>query len=530
MSASSQRGQPPRDPVEADDLQRVLAEPGRRPGAPAPARSASSVPSGPPGPWRTTGRRTAPPPPAYAARSRRPRSRRRRADRPTRAGGGSTRGGAEHGVAHGLHRVERSLVAEGPRQGGAGALVGGAGARVVVVAAAGGVELGEDPAQRGLAEPAQRLRGQLQPVAVAGDVALPLQLALEVAQGPQVGGRRRRQLPLEGLDVDVVEGRARDAPGRAAAPAPPGRRGRRPRRRRRRSRAAPRPCIRTCWPAARPGRSACRLSRSWASCALEVGVVHRLGHQPGQLVALLRTTASASSARRRPGAGRAGRSGRRCLCGFSGKNSPCLSMNSRELLGGVLAAGVRRQQLVEVGEHVADRLHAPPGRRRRAPPPAPASCRRTARRAPLRAASPDLLVAGAGLVASASRTPPGRARRSAVSSGSASSCVSSSRAWSPSSPASCLPLGGQRLVELGADPVEGAVQVAAALQPPGAACGPGGAARRGPAGRRGRAAAASRSASRRLRPCQHVAAELVDGRPGRRTAAPAGRDRRRQEP
>ena len=59
-----------------------------------------------------------------------------------------------------------------------------------------------------LPEPAQRLRGQRQPVGVAGHPALPAQLALELAQPAHVVGGRPAELALDRLDVDVVQGGA----------------------------------------------------------------------------------------------------------------------------------------------------------------------------------------------------------------------------------------------------------------------------------------------------------------------------------
>ncbi len=76
---------------------------------------------------------------------------------------------------------------------------------VVVVAGAGRVDLREHPLERGLAEPAHRPRGQPDAVVVPGEVALPLELALQLAQRPEVGHRTRTQLTLQRLDVHVVQ-------------------------------------------------------------------------------------------------------------------------------------------------------------------------------------------------------------------------------------------------------------------------------------------------------------------------------------
>ena len=83
--------------------------------------------------------------------------------------------------------------------------------------------------------------------------------------------RRRPEVLLEGVHVDVVERRARVASAPATARAPRGRRARRPPRRRRCSRAARR--RRACSPARGPcpGRSARRLSESCAICEARSG-------------------------------------------------------------------------------------------------------------------------------------------------------------------------------------------------------------------------------------------------------------------
>ena len=77
-----------------------------------------------------------------------------------------------------------------------------------MVAAAGGLDLREHPFERGLAEPAYRPRSELDAVLAAGQVALSLELALQLAQGLEVGGCRAAELPLEHVDVHVVEGAA----------------------------------------------------------------------------------------------------------------------------------------------------------------------------------------------------------------------------------------------------------------------------------------------------------------------------------
>ncbi len=88
---------------------------------------------------------------------------------------------------------------------GTGRLAGLTGRVVLVAAPALGTELVEHPAQRGLAEPAQRLRREAQALVVAGQPALPAQLALELAQRLDVGRGPGAELALDRLDVDVVQ-------------------------------------------------------------------------------------------------------------------------------------------------------------------------------------------------------------------------------------------------------------------------------------------------------------------------------------
>ena len=354
-SASCTGGQPPGGEVEPDDLQRVLPEPGldqvrqRQRGLLHRPPAALAAPS------RTTGRRTARPPPSCAARSRPPRSPRRqlhaarRACRRRVAGRSTT-------VRDG---VERQLVAELPRPGQAGRLVG--------LTRCGGrrgrrgrrpSSRVEHPLQRGLAEPSHGARGEPQAVVAAGEVALPLELALQLAQRLEVARRRRRrgaaraarrrrrrgsrrrssgQLLLERLEVGELGHRLDGvavAQRLAARPhARPGCRGP--------ARAAARAGCRRAGPSPRRGRRRRgRRSSAGPSCSRCSG--DERGHHPR---------------RRRPAGGRGRRSARRRPAGCSGNRSPCLSMNSRNWSVGVLAAGVRGQQRVEVGQHVLDGLH-----------------------------------------------------------------------------------------------------------------------------------------------------------------------------
>ena len=172
---------------------------------------------------------------------------------------------AQHGVLDRPDRVERALVAELPRQ------VTRRSARrrrrdrgSTCAPRPSASSCWKIRAQRRLAQPPQRLGGQRHPVGVGPEVALSLQLALELAQRLEVARPTARQLPLQRVDVDVVQRRAAGSPGRAGSPAPPGRRGRPPRRRRRPCRATR---CRRCRPAAGRGTSRAaaprRLSASW---------------------------------------------------------------------------------------------------------------------------------------------------------------------------------------------------------------------------------------------------------------------------
>ena len=130
--------------------------------------------------------------------------------------GAFTRSGvALQGVRDGAHRVDGQLVAELPLAGEPGRLVGLARGAVVVVSAAGRVDLLEDPAERGLAEAADGARGEPQAVVAAGDVALSLELALELAQRLHVAWRRRRRGTARAARRRRRRGSRRSSPARA---------------------------------------------------------------------------------------------------------------------------------------------------------------------------------------------------------------------------------------------------------------------------------------------------------------------------
>ena len=114
--------------------------------------------------------------------------------------------GPEHRVAHRAHHVQGLLVTELPRPRGPGGIAGGAGVADVVASSAAGVELGEDLAQRGGADPADRAGGQLERTATVPDqVALLEQLALDAAQRGDIVDGPTAERPLHRRLVHVLE-------------------------------------------------------------------------------------------------------------------------------------------------------------------------------------------------------------------------------------------------------------------------------------------------------------------------------------
>ena len=101
--------------------------------------------------------------------------------------------------------VDRLLVAELPFPGGAGQVARLPGVLPVVVTAPHAVlEAGEHLAQRGVAEPANGLRREFELAAVTAQVALPLQLPLEPAQRLQVIDRLPAERAADRFLVDVL--------------------------------------------------------------------------------------------------------------------------------------------------------------------------------------------------------------------------------------------------------------------------------------------------------------------------------------
>ena len=389
------------------------------------------------------------------------------------------------------------------------------------------VEAGEHPAQRGVAEPADRLGRELQLAAVAGQVALPLQLALQPAQRLQVVDRLAAERAADRFLVDVVQAGARvvlaerglqvgevgqlgDRAGRVAE--------------------AERLAAGHPHPALRAGRARAGRARSASPSARHLGRQARRPPSPGPSgrpaprAARRTATASSRSAACIRRARESTSSSR--FCGLSGNKSPYLPMKSSKSCCGVLAAGVGVEHLPQVGEHVLDPLHG----RRVGVLAAPASCPGTGCRAPPGAAGRAAARTSAGPPATASRSPtscrigPRRCRSGSVSSSASrsrasslgsgnsaprsasSASSSSSRAWSS------IPSSRPRVAQLAlplADPAQQVVE-----------------ARAGPASRAAAGRAARRAGCRRpgcARPSRRAP-------PGRRTAAPAGPARRRQGP
>ena len=340
------------------------------------------------------------------------------------------------------------------------------------------------------------------------EVALPLQLPLDPAQR------------LEVVDAPAGRAPARPAPRRcrrARRPGSPGRASRRARRGRRAPASAPvaSPSPSGCV-AAHPLAGRPSAGRAGPPAALlqprhlagQPGVAHRAGHQLGQLLRAARRTASpsaaaAAAARRASVSTSSSRS-----AGFSGKNSPYSSMNSVELLLGVLAAGVGVEHLVEVGEHVLDPcMSSGVGARQRVLHPAELAVEHLAAQQVL-----DLLVRLPAPRPSATGSPPAPAPRAPCRRAARRARASANRAGRPgrgTAPAARPPAPGR------------------AARAPARACRPAGRARR--ASRAGCAHLAAqvvepaqpvrvagrsrpRSASRGRRAGQHVVADLVQRR------------------
>ena len=225
-----------------------------------------------------------------------------------------------------------------------------------MITVAGGGELGEHPAQGGLAEPAYGPRGEPEPVVAAGQVALLLELALQVAQGGEVADRLGAEALLQQVHVDIVEGRADLTLGqlglqrlqvgqvghglhglavaeRLTARTHPGRR-----------------------IAIQTGPQRPQVVPELGHLRGQVGVAQGLAHQLGQLLALFGAERVEHPLR---GGLLPGERVDQLLDGLGllREELAVLVHEVLERIGGVLVAGVRGQQRVQVGQHVLDPLH-----------------------------------------------------------------------------------------------------------------------------------------------------------------------------
>ena len=226
---------------------------------------------------------------------------------------------------------------------------------VLVVAGARRVHLREHPLQGALPQPAYGARRQPQPVVAPGHEALPLQLALQLSQRLEVVGRAGAEVPLERLHVDVVEGGAgrrlgqrllerlevgqlRDGLDRVAVA----------------QRLTALAHVHR--PPLEAGPQRAEVVGELRHLGGQVGVLHRVAHQLAELLALL------AGQRRHHPVGRGLPAGERVdelvdTRRVLREQVAVLVHELAEQVLGVLAACVRGEQPVEVGQHVLDGLH-----------------------------------------------------------------------------------------------------------------------------------------------------------------------------
>ncbi len=218
--------------------------------------------------------------------------------------------------------------------------------------------VGEDPAQRRVTQPAYRLGGELEAPAVAGQVALPFQLALDAAQGLDVIHRLPAEGPPDRVLVDVVQARARvvllervlqlgqvgelgQGRGRVAEAE--------------RFLAGHLDAAHHARPVQVRPPGPERVGEP-GHLALQPGVAERVRHQPGQLLSLLR-------AERAQQPFRGGHPADQRVDQFLqvlrvvGEQVAVALHELVEIGLGVLSARVGGQHLVQVAEHVLDPLH-----------------------------------------------------------------------------------------------------------------------------------------------------------------------------
>ena len=258
------------------------------------------------------------------------------------------------GVAHGADHVQRLLVTELPRPRCAGQLAGRARVADVVVAAVRGLQRGEHPTQGRTPQPPHRLGGQLQPAVGPGEVALALELALDLAQPFDVVDRRPAEGAADRLRVDVVQaGAGVGLPERLLQLLEVGQL-----LQRRRGVADAEPLL-AVHPAAtvpvQVGPARAQLVAEVAHLGSQVEVGQRLVHQLAELGALLR-----SQAVHHPlgGRGAAGEGVDQLLEVLRlVREQVAVRVHERVEVGlRVLAAGVGVEHRVEVGEHVLQSL------------------------------------------------------------------------------------------------------------------------------------------------------------------------------
>ena len=253
--------------------------------------------------------------------------------------------------------VDRLLVAEAPRPGAAGVLPGLPGVVLVVIAVLALGQVGEHLPQRGLAQPAHGLRGELQLAVVALQVALPLQFPLDLAQRLHVVDRLAAERAPHRLLVDVVEPGARVVLAQRVLELGQvgelGQRGGRVAQAERilAGHLLARPAVEVHVRPAGPQRTG-----QPGHLRGQPGVLEGLRHQPGQLVALLVGQRVEQPLRgRHPPDQRVDQLlevARRV-----GEQVPVLLHEVVEVLLRVLVPGVGVQHLVERGHHVLDPLH-----------------------------------------------------------------------------------------------------------------------------------------------------------------------------